>query len=157
MIRRNFHHAVFYGFWLCLASTTIAFGYDHVLGQPAPYPFFSVPVLTGTFGGLALLAGSAGLLYLKRRMDRAPASIDSLGMGVGFTVLLFLTSATGFLLLLLRSSAAMGVLLTVHLGCVAGLFITMPNGKFVHAVYRYGALLKNAPEQPRDPERPADA
>ena len=40
MIRRYFHHAVFYGFLSCLASTTTAAVYDHFLHIPAPYPFF---------------------------------------------------------------------------------------------------------------------
>ncbi|MBC8443911.1 MAG: hypothetical protein H8D81_02225 [Deltaproteobacteria bacterium] len=41
----------------------------------------------------------------------------------------------------------MGFLLAVHLGTVAGLFIAMPYGKFVHAVYRHAALVRNAGEQ----------
>jgi citrate/tricarballylate utilization protein len=41
----------------------------------------------------------------------------------------------------------MGSLLVVHLGVVAGLFITMPYGKFIHTVFRYAALVKNAIEQ----------
>jgi citrate/tricarballylate utilization protein len=43
----------------------------------------------------------------------------------------------------------MGTLLAIHLGLVLALFITMPYGKFVHAVYRYAALVKNAKEQAR--------
>ena len=34
----------------------------------------------------------------------------------------------------------------VHLGIVVGLFVTMPYGKFVHALFRYAALVKNAIE-----------
>jgi citrate/tricarballylate utilization protein len=150
MIRRNFHHAVFYGFMLCLASTTVAFGYDHLLHRPAPYPFWSWPVVLGTAGGLALLVGTGGLLYLKGRMDREPASPGALGMDVAFVVLLLLTSLTGLVLLALRATPLMGVLLAVHIGFVVGLFITMPYGKFIHGVYRYGALVKNACEQARD-------
>jgi len=152
MIRRNFHHAVFYGFMLCLASTTVAFFYDHLLHLSAPYPFWSWPVLLGTVGGLALLIGTGGLLYLKRRMDREPAAPETFGMDVVFTVLLFLTSLTGLLLLGLRTTPLMGSLLAVHIGFVLGLFITMPYGKFVHGIYRYAALLKNAVEQARDNE-----
>jgi len=44
----------------------------------------------------------------------------------------------------------MGILLAVHLGLVMGLFITLPCGKFVHAVYRYAALVRNAAEQLRE-------
>ena len=41
---------------------------------------------------------------------------------------------------------AMGVLLVGHIGMVAGLFISRPYSKFVHAVYRYAALVRNAVE-----------
>ena len=150
MIRRNFHHAVFYGFMLCLASTTVAFFYDHLLGRPAPYPFFSWPVILGTVGGVALLVGTGGLLYLKWQMDRVPAAPETIGMDVAFTSLLFLTSLSGLMLLVLRATPLMGFLLAVHLGFVLGLFVTMPYGKFVHGVYRYAALLKNAIEQARE-------
>ena len=85
MVRRYFHHAIFYGFLACLASTTVALVYDHFLGLPAPYPFWSVPVLLGTIGGTALLIGTAGMLYLKIKMDRVPASPHTVGMDVAFT------------------------------------------------------------------------
>lgn len=150
MIRRYFHHAVFYGFMLCLASTTIAFIYDHILHRPAPYPFWSWPVLLGTVGGLALVVGTSGMLYLKKQMDRIPAATGTIGMEVVFTVLLLLTSLTGLLLLCLRATPLMGTLLAVHLGFVLGFFITMPYSKFVHSVYRYAALVKNAIEQARE-------
>lgn len=150
MVRRYFHHAVFYGFMLCLASTSIAFFYDHILHRPAPYPFWSWPVVLGTVGGLALLVGAGGMLYLKRQMDRKPATPDTLGMDVAFTSLLFLTSLSGLLLLCLRATPVMGTLLAVHIGFVVGLFVTMPYGKFIHGVYRYAALLKNAIEQARE-------
>ena len=149
MTRRYLHHAVFYGFMCCLASTTIAFFYEHLLGRTAPYPFLSCPVALGTLGGLALLAGTAGLLYLKARMDRAPASIEAFGMDICFTGILFLISFSGLLLLIFRSTPAMGTLLAFHLGCVAGLFFTMPYSKFIHTVYRYAALVRNAIEQSR--------
>jgi citrate/tricarballylate utilization protein len=150
MIRRYLHHSVFYGFSLCLASTTIAAIYDHFLHLPAPYPFRSWPVILGTFGGLALLVGTGGLLYLKTQMDRVPTTPRAFGMDIGFTTLLFMTSFTGLLLLVLRETPAMGILLAVHIGMVAGLFITMPYGKFIHALYRYAALVRNAVEQSRE-------
>ena len=153
MIRRYLHHAVFYGFMLCLAATTVAAFYDHFLHWPAPYPILSWPVVLGTVGGIALLIGTAGLLYLKSRMDKLPASELSLPMDVGFLLLLFFVSLTGLLLLILRETPLMGILLTVHLGFVLGLFITMPYGKFVHGVYRYAALIQNAKEQSDATER----
>ena len=68
-------------------------------------------------------------------------------MDIAFTALLFLTSLTGLLLLALRETAAMGSLLAIHLGCVLGLFVTLPYGKFLHAVFRTAALLRHAAEQ----------
>ncbi|MDR2055112.1 MAG: tricarballylate utilization 4Fe-4S protein TcuB [Desulfovibrio sp.] len=147
MIRRQFHHAVFYGFLLCLASTSVAFIYDHAFGWPAPYGFFSLPVLLGTFGGLGLLAGTGGMLWLKTVMDARPADPASTGMDMAFSALLFLVSLSGLLLLVFRSTELMGLLLCIHLGLVLGLFLTMPCGKFVHAVFRYAALVRNAHEQ----------
>ena len=147
MVRRYFHHAIFYGFMVCLASTTVAFFYDHFLGVSAPYPFWSWPVVLGTVGGLAILAGTGGMIYLKQHMDRAPATTETFGMDRAFTAILFFTSLTGLMLLLLRGTGVMGLLLAVHLGLVAGLFLTLPYGKFVHAVYRYAALVRNAIEQ----------
>jgi citrate/tricarballylate utilization protein len=149
MIRRWLHHCVFYGFILCFASTAIAAIYDHFLHLSAPYPVLSWPVMLGTVGGLALLFGTGGLLFLQHKMDTSPATRRALGMDVAFQVLLFFTSLTGLLLLILRETPSMGTLLAVHLGVVAGLFITMPYGKFVHTVYRYAALVRNAVEQSR--------
>ena len=147
MMRRNLHHFVFYGFALCLFSTTIAAVYDHVLHLPAPYPLFSWPVVTGTIGGLSILIGTAGLLILMFQMDRAPAARQSFGMDVSFGVLLFLVNLTGLLLLVLRETSVMGSMLIIHIGLVMALFITFPFGKFVHGVYRYIALVRNAQEQ----------
>ena len=147
MIRRRLHHAVFYGFLLCLTSTTVAFFYDHLLHRPAPYPFWSWPVLLGTLGGLALVIGTGGLFYLKRRMDRKPAAPETRGMDMAFIIVLFMTGLTGLLLLVFRATPLMGGLLAIHLGFVLGLFITMPYGKFLHGIYRYAALVRNAAEQ----------
>ena len=53
--RRRFHHCTFYGFMLCFAATCVATLYHYFLGEPAPYPFWSAPVLLGTVGGVGLL------------------------------------------------------------------------------------------------------
>ncbi|MGZ8495631.1 MAG: tricarballylate utilization 4Fe-4S protein TcuB [Candidatus Binatia bacterium] len=143
------HHAVFFGFLLDLAATTIAAFYDHFLSWQAPYPYFSAPVVLGTVGGIMLVIGTIGLLYLKWRSDRGPAHASMFSMDVAFLLLLFLTSFTGLLLLGFRETTAMGSLLVIHLGVVAGLFITMPYGKFAHVVYRYAALVRFSIEQRR--------
>jgi citrate/tricarballylate utilization protein len=147
--RRWYHHLVFYGFLLDLASTSVAAFYDHFIGWQAPYPLLSLPVVLGTVGGIGLLIGTAGLLILKWQSDQDPADKRMLNMDVAFLILLFLTSSTGLLLLALRETAAMGTLLIIHLAIVAGLFITMPYGKFAHVVYRYAALVRYAIEQRR--------
>ncbi len=140
--RRWFHHLTFYGFMSCFAATCVATVYHYALGWQAPYPFWSLPVLLGTVGGLGLLIGPVGLLWLKERRDSALTAQSQTGMDVAFLVLLFLVSLAGLLLLLLRETAAMGTLLALHLGTVMGLFVTMPYGKFVHAVYRFAALVR---------------
>ncbi len=146
--RRRFHHFTFYGFLLCFASTTVAAIY-HFAGHIAPHPYLSLPVVLGTLGGIGLLIGPVGLYWLKRRRD--PAIVDSQqdGMDISFLALLFLTSLTGLLLLVLRETAAMGVLLRIHLGIVLGLFLTLPYGKFVHAIYRSAALVRSVLETAR--------
>ena len=145
--RMWYHHLTFFGFLLDFAATTIAAFYDHFLGWQAPYPYLSAPVVLGTVGGIGLLIGPVGLLYLKWKSDRAPADASMLNMDVAFLALLFLTSFTGLLLLAFRETSAMGTLLVVHLGFVAGLFLTMPYGKFAHVVYRYAALVGYSIEQ----------
>lgn len=151
-IRRTMHHAIFYGFAACLVSTTIAFIYDHILHIPAPYPIFSWPVMLGTVGGILMVIGTTGMLYLKYRMDPEPGSSKSLGMDVSFNLMLLFTSLSGLLLLALRESSFMGTLLIIHLGLVLALFITMPFGKFVHGIYRYIALVRHSQEQAKSAE-----
>ena len=152
LLRRRFHHLAFYGFLLCFASTSVATLYHYVLGQPAPYPVTSLPVLLGTVGGLGLLAGPAGLLWLDLRRHALHGDPRQRPMDRAFILLLFATSLTGLALLVLRDTGAMALLLAVHLGTVMALFLTLPYGKFAHAVYRAAALLKWAVER-RQPNR----
>jgi len=147
--RRWFHHATFYGFLLCFASTCVAAFYHSVLGWRAPYPYCSVPVILGTLGGIGLLAGPAGLFWLKRKRDPALDDLNPRDFGDSFIVLLLLASFTGLLLLALRETAAMSWLLIVHLGVVLALFASLPYGKFMHGKFRFAALLRNAFEQSR--------
>ena len=153
--RRTFHHLTFYGFLLCFAATSTATIYHYALDWKAPYPFWSLPVLLGTVGGVGLLAGPAGLAWLKRRRDPELADPAQRGMEAGFLALLFLTSLTGLALLAFRETVAMGMLLVAHLGVVLALFATMPYGKFVHALYRLAALARFHLERRRPPEHTA--
>ncbi len=76
------------------------------------------------------------MLGLKLRADQEPQARELLG------------AEAGLLLLGVRATGPMGVVLTVHLGLVLALFVTLPYGKFVHGVYRLGALLRHAGERP---------
>ena len=145
-----FHHLTFYGFLLCFASTTVAAIYHYVFGWIAPYAYLSWPVVLGILGGLGLLIGPAGLFGLKQRQDAATRAAEQNRLDIAFIALLFLTSATGLALLAFRETAAMPALLAVHLAIVLALFATLPYGKFVHAIYRTGALLRYALEQSRE-------
>jgi citrate/tricarballylate utilization protein len=152
LMRRTFHHFTFYGFMLCFAATGVATLYHYLLGLQAPYPFFSLPVLFGTVGGIGLLIGPAGLLWLNLRRHPLHGDEAQKPMDRGFILLLLLTSATGLALLAWRDSSAMGLLLAIHLGVVMALFLTLPYGKFAHGIYRCAALLKYAIEK-RQPLR----
>ena len=140
--RRVLHQFTMWGFLLCFAATCIATVYDYGLGLAAPYPFFSLPVLFGTIGGVGLVIGPVGLFLVKRRADPRPMRLAQYGMDYAFLALLFLVSSTGLLLLAVRETPLMGVTLVVHLGFVLARFVTLPYGKFVHAVYRFAALLR---------------
>lgn len=142
LMRRRFHHFTFYGFMLCFASTCVATLYHYAFGMQAPYPVFSLPVLLGTVGGLGLIVGPAGLLWLNLRRHPMQGDPAQRPMDRAFIVLLLATSITGLALLAVRDTGAMGLALAIHLGTVMALFLTLPYGKFAHAVYRVAALLK---------------
>ncbi len=150
--RRRFHHLTFYGFMLCFASTSVATLYHYLLGIEAPYGFTSLPVLLGTAGGIGLLVGPIGLYALHLKRHPLHGDAKQRPMDLGFIGLLFATSLTGLVLMVLRGTPAMPLLLAVHLGVVMALFVTLPYGKFAHAVYRIAALAKNSIEkrQPLD-------
>ena len=143
--RRRLHHAMFYGFALCFAATGIATVW-HRLGHSAPYTFWSAPVLLGTLGGVAMLVGAGGLLWLRVTGDRAPAARHLLGPDLAMLALLATVAVTGLLLLALRATGAMGMALAVHLGFVLALFVTLPFSRMVHGPFRAAALLRDAIE-----------
>ena len=145
--RRRWHHALFYGFLLCLASTITAAIYQHVRNLVAPYPLLSLPVLLGTAGGVGMVAGCTGLLWLKIVGDPVPTARRLWGAEYALLVQLWLAAATGLLLLALRETSAMGVLLAIHLGVIFAFFALLPYSTFVHGLYRSAALLRNAYEQ----------
>ena len=144
--KRAFHHALFYGFGLCFASTCVAFVYDHFLYRAAPYPLTSLPVLLGTAGGAAMMIGAGGMAWLKAVSDPRPEAREVLGGDYALLALLFGAAATGIALLALRDSDAMPVVLAVHLGVILSLFLLLPYSKMVHGLYRGLALLRFSAE-----------
>jgi citrate/tricarballylate utilization protein len=70
-----------------------------------------------------------------------------LSMDNAFIVVLGLAAFTGVLTLALRSTGAMPAMLSLHLSMLVALYATAPYGKFVHGVYRFGALLRSRLEE----------
>ena len=140
--RRRFHHLTFYGFMLCFAATSVATLYHYLFNWQAPYGYTSLPVLLGTVGGIGLLIGPAGLLWLNFSRHASHGDASQKPMDRGFIALLFWVSLTGLALLAWRDTSFMALLLAVHLGAVMALFVTLPYGKFAHGMFRSAALLK---------------
>jgi len=145
--RRWLHQALFLGFMLCFAATSTGALYHHLLGWKSPHAFLSLPVQLGTWGGVLMMIGAAGLMQTKIITDPGPVSRKVLGGEFAMLGLLFLIAATGLLLLAIRHTGAMGVMLALHLGLVFAFFLVMPYSKMVHGVYRGIALLRNAKEK----------
>jgi citrate/tricarballylate utilization protein len=146
-LRRWLHQAMLFGFLLCFAATSAGAVYHHLLDMRSPHPFWSVPVQLGTWGGVLLCIGTAGLVWVKVNTDPAPVAKHLLGGEYAMLALLFLVGFSGLLLLSLRHTGAMGVLLALHLGLVLALFLALPYSKMVHGVYRAIALLRDARER----------
>lgn len=141
--RRRFHHVLGYGFLLCVASTVSAAIEQDLLGISPPYPYLSVPVATGTLGGVGMIVGGAGLLALKARSDAARSTASMRAADYAFTTALLLLAATGLLTLAVRDTPAFGPVLTAHLAAVMVGFAVAPYTKFAHWPYRLLAIYKH--------------
>ncbi|KQB92912.1 MULTISPECIES: tricarballylate utilization 4Fe-4S protein TcuB [Geobacillus] len=153
--RRWLHHLVGYGFLLDFASTTLAAFYDHFLHVPAPYPIFHPVVILGTVGGIMMIIGLIGLLYLKTKTDKEVDDEFAVKKGSAFSIALLFVALTGMLVLGFRETVAMGFLLAIHLASVATLFFTAPYSKFSHFVYRFLSLVNYAQEERIEKEEKA--
>ena len=147
--RRLYHSFVFYGFIAALVSTPLAALYQDVLHRLPPYSLISLPVIFGSLGGVAMIVGIGGLIFIKWKSDPRPAGTDAPKLDYSFLVVLGLSSLSGMFTLVLRSTPAMGSALIIHLGLIAALFVTAPYGKFVHALYRTLALITHRLAQTR--------
>lgn len=142
--RRLFHHLMMYGFLLCFASTTSGTVMHYALGWQAPYPLFSLPKLLGIPGGAMMVAGAAGLIWLKRRADPALGAARVWGGEMAFVLLLGSVALTGLALYAATGTGAVGPLLAIHLATVMVLFLLMPFSKMVHGFFRLAALVAEA-------------
>ena len=148
-VKRRLHHALFYGFLLCFAATSVGTLYHYGFGWQAPYGYLSLPSVLGTVGGIGMCIGAGGLIWLKIVQDQEPVARRLMGGEYALLVLLVLVAASGLVLTAFRATSAMGMLLALHIGLVLALFVLLPYSKFVHGIYRALALLRNAIETRR--------
>ncbi|HRX34848.1 MAG TPA: tricarballylate utilization 4Fe-4S protein TcuB [Aestuariivirga sp.] len=147
--RRLFHHFAFYGFMLCFAATTAGTLFHYFLNMPAPYKLYQLPKILGTLGGISLTIGALGLLHARRKRDPKLTDESRRGMDMAFIVILLAVAVSGLILMLVRQTPALAIALALHLGTVFAFFLSMPYGRFVHGLYRAGALLRYSMEQRR--------
>jgi len=146
-LRRRLHHFTFYGFLLCAFSTTSAAVLQDVLASPPPYPLISVPVISGTAGGLGLVGGCFGLLLLKIKSSPTTSFAQMTVKDYGFLVALIYLAFTGLLTLVLRTTSAFSLVFLAHLAGIMLSFAAAPYSKFVHFIYRFLAILKDSLEE----------
>lgn len=142
--RRYLHITLVVGFLAAFASTLVAAAYQDFLGLLPPYALLSLPVVLGSAGGVGLIVGSSGLLYLKLR---GGVRADVRALDLAFLIVIDLAAVTGMLTLVVRDTRAMGPALTLHLAVLFGLYLTVPYGKLIHAVYRSGAVVRDRLER----------
>jgi citrate/tricarballylate utilization protein len=138
--RRWWHHLVSYGFGFALIATISAAIGEYIFGSKLPYPVLSVPVITGTIGGVSMTVGCVALILLKRKSAPEQTTTTMRRADYGFLWALLILAVTGTLVMLLRHSALFSTLLAIHLAAVLVAFVVAPYTKFVHWIYRVLAL-----------------
>lgn len=141
--RRVFHQLLMYGFLLTFVSTTSAAVLENLFRLFPPYDYISVPVLTGTVGGIMAIVGCLGLMVLKRRSDYFQTTETMRGADHGLIWALLFLNVSGMAVLLTRETAAFGPLLLAHLAGILVAFGIAPYTKFVHFTYRALAVYKD--------------
>jgi citrate/tricarballylate utilization protein len=145
--RRRAHHLTAYGFGLCFLATATGTLYHYVFGWAAPYALPSLPKLLGATGGVMMVLGTAGLWRLNTARHPQHAAPSLRPMDRAFTALLFLVAASGLALWGANGHASLPLWLAFHLATVMALFLTLPYGKFAHALFRGAALVRHAVEK----------
>jgi citrate/tricarballylate utilization protein len=146
-LRRRAHGVLVGGLALCFVSTVSAWFEQQFFGLLPPYPLVSAPVLTGTVGGLLMLAGAGILLGLKRRADPGLSVPRMVRADNALLVSLALLSLTGLLTLVLRETPVFLPVLTVHLVTILACFAIAPYGKVMHPLYRLLSIYQFRSEQ----------
>lgn len=141
--RRRLHAMVMYGFGLCIVSTISAAILEHIFAIEPPYPVLSVPVLTGTVGGIGMVVGCTALLHLKRRSSNVTSFAQMTIKDYGLLVALLFLALSGMATLLVRETAAYPVVYLVHMASVSLAYAAAPYSKFVHLVFRFLALVRD--------------
>lgn len=149
--RRRHHHLVMYGFLLTFVSTVSAAILETFFGQEPPFPYFSVPVVTGTAGGVLATIGCIGLIALKRRADRLQTTETMRRADYALLWTLLVLMVTGLVVLAGRTTVIFGPALVVHLAAVIVAFAVTPYTKFVHWLYRLLSIYKDNLERSRVP------
>ncbi|MFV0462004.1 MAG: tricarballylate utilization 4Fe-4S protein TcuB [Nostocoides sp.] len=145
--RKGSHQFVAYGFLLTAVSTVSAWLLQTFLDSYPPYPLLSVPVLTGTVGGVMASFGCVVLLILKRRGSLSETTPQMRRADVALLWALLVVMVTGLLVLALRASSWFAPVLVVHLGAVMASFTVAPYTKFFHWVYRVLSIQFNVIEE----------
>ena len=144
--RKIHHQLVMYGFLLTFVSTTSAAVLENLMGEYPPYPYLSVPVVTGTLGGVMATIGAIGLLLLKRRARsvRTTESMKDADTALIWAILVLMVSGLG--VLIGRTTVLFAPMLVLHLGAVLVAFAIAPYTKFVHWVFRLLSMVANERE-----------
>ncbi len=140
--RKIYHQLVFFGFAIAFISTLLAAFMSHILNISPPYSITSLPVIFGTIGGVLILLGLTGLIYLRTKMDRIPYADNINSMDTNFILILLFIVITGFLILVFRATSFMPLLFITHLSFVITFFIMLPLNKLQHAIFRYASIYK---------------
>ena len=144
--RMVFHMLMFFGILFAILATSSAAVIQHLIGYLPPYPVLSLPVLFGTIGGLMIIIGALGFLYMKSVSDRSKANSTMIKMDYWVVYLLLFTAITGMFSLITRSYSYMGLVFLIHLSFVGTLYIVAPYSKLNHIIFRYLALVKEKSE-----------
>lgn len=144
--RRRLHELLVYGFGLCLVSTVAAAVEQDIIGTQPPYPWMSVPVITGVVGGVAMLIGCGGLVELKWRGRTSSVLPEMTIKDYGLLCALMFLALSGLVVLATRDSHVYGIALVIHLAALLEAFVMLPYSKLVHAVFRFLALVRDNAE-----------